>query len=633
MNRKAVLAREICLVDSCPNNYDTCSGAIQSKCIERKYCCINSLSVEQIEYIFSEVNTNIYLKACPGSGKTEVIGLKVAHEVKKWLKPNSGIAVLTFTNSAENEIMSRVSHYLNRPLDYPHYVGTFTSWLHGYIANPFLCSFISSKQRDDKSIRLFDDNSFLNIALSFQTKYTYGVLNKLNPTQYYFSLSHNKIIYHNKEKQTILDEMIEKDNWRQKELLEIKNEFNRANLYTYEDIEQKVYSLLCEKKELAKYLSMRYSLILIDECQDLSTIQIAILHLLKKNGSKIHLVGDLDQSIYEFRWVNPDDTQKYIKDHKYIEMQLTNNFRSTQEIVEISKFVLNRDDSITGCQKKLVEKPLRIIFYNQNSEAEAINKYKKLLIEDNLSIDNSYVIVRNNSLKRKLIGDRSIEENTLESLAKAIHYHRNYSSKTDFNEMFIYSGKSINRVFFGKSIGGNKNNYYCPDSFAKSEWRIFVLDVINRISSDKTIMFNITWKEWKKVISSKLEEVKQDISSLSDKNIDLGKIRNKMGDKTVGEMFNEVNSSIDNMNIATIHGSKGMSLDSVLCLSSYKSDLKSNGSYWKQWFDNSIISEKNRLAYVAFSRAKYLLVLAIPKHKKFTSEEFEVLYKNGFIEY
>ena len=53
---------------------------------------------EQLDYILSPIDRCIYLEACAGSGKTEVLGLKAAYEICKWRSHKSGLAVLTFTN-------------------------------------------------------------------------------------------------------------------------------------------------------------------------------------------------------------------------------------------------------------------------------------------------------------------------------------------------------------------------------------------------------------------------------------------------------------------------------------------------------------------------------------------------------
>jgi DNA helicase-2/ATP-dependent DNA helicase PcrA len=106
-----------------------------------------------------------------------------------------------------------------------------------------------------------------------------------------------------------------------------------------------------------------------------------------------------------------------------------------------------------------------------------------------------------------------------------------------------------------------------------------------------------------------------------------------MGDIQVSEMFEASPNQEDQINITTIHGSKGMSLDAVLFFSSYQKPKKESGAYWKSWFETEEITEKNRLAYVSLSRAKHLLVLAIPKKKNSKDSDFKDLLNYGFEEY
>lgn len=46
---------------------------------------------QQMDYIESSIASSIYLEACPGSGKTEVIAAKVAKEINNWTLSPSGI--------------------------------------------------------------------------------------------------------------------------------------------------------------------------------------------------------------------------------------------------------------------------------------------------------------------------------------------------------------------------------------------------------------------------------------------------------------------------------------------------------------------------------------------------------------
>ena len=45
-------------------------------------------------------------------------------------------------------------------------------------------------------------------------------------------------------------------------------------------------------------LSKRFPLIIIDECQDLSWVQLNILKKLQEQESTLHFIGDLNQAIY-----------------------------------------------------------------------------------------------------------------------------------------------------------------------------------------------------------------------------------------------------------------------------------------------------------------------------------------------
>ena len=53
---------------------------------------------EQLDYILSPIDQCIYLEASAGSGKTEVLGLKAAYEICRWISRQTGIAFLTLTN-------------------------------------------------------------------------------------------------------------------------------------------------------------------------------------------------------------------------------------------------------------------------------------------------------------------------------------------------------------------------------------------------------------------------------------------------------------------------------------------------------------------------------------------------------
>ena len=123
----------------------------------------------------------------------------------------------------------------------------------------------------------------------------------------------------------------------------------------------------------------------------------------------------------------------------------------------------------------------------------------------------------------------------------------------------------------------------------------------------------------------------ENIEELKGCNIKLPNVRGGNSKKSINQTLFNGNSNRIRYDISTIHACKGLSLDAVLFISSYKDSKNGDsGSYWKQWFDTKIIDEKNRIAYVGFSRAKYLLALGIPKPSTFTNEDKKMLQEKGF---
>ena len=95
-----------------------------------------------------------------------------------------------------------------------------------------------------------------------------------------------------------------------------------------QSISQTLLKILSNKQNIRNILIKRFPHIIIDECQDLSPMQLVILDYLVHNGLKIYFVGDLNQSIYKFREVDPQQITKFIITNKLINLRLSNNFRS-----------------------------------------------------------------------------------------------------------------------------------------------------------------------------------------------------------------------------------------------------------------------------------------------------------------
>lgn len=612
-----IFRKLLCKKSGDTSNYLECDGKLSGKCQHDGYCNASHLSEKQHAYIDSDIYSSIYLNACPGSGKTEVLGVKCAIEFERWSVANSGIAILTFTNSAEKEMKSRISLYSSQSVNYPHYIGTFTSWLHGYIANPFLYKIAHNgcDGKEDTSLRIVDsdcDSGFLN---AFKTKYSYGQqLSNIPGNVYHWDIKTQKYIFSGNDRGAVseFDSAYSSRDYMKDDLCKTKVKFWKAGFFTYEDVDLLAYRFLLIYSEIADLISKRFPVVIIDECQDLSYTQLRILEVLHQHGTAIHLIGDLNQAIYEFRQIDINDTIEFIRNNGLSEMILDENFRSNQKIIDASTKILQSESKIVGKRELIVSRPLIAILYKKNQVHELVDYYSNIINEEGLLLNESRIIVRNNSVKNTILGKKTTTGsiNTIEDFAHFVYLRKNDSLEC-FRDSTKLLSRAIQRAFFANEIHGNSNNLYKPERLDFSEWNTIILSVQKALIEDSAVTdLNKTWSAWKKTLANCLRNT----VIIPSHTMELKSIRRGMTHERVIDTFSRSSDHNISITIETIHGCKGLSLDSVLFVSSYTKYASSSGAHWRDWFQHNEtgLSEAHRLAYVAFSRAKHLLALGIP---------------------
>jgi thymidine kinase len=116
--------------------------------------------------------------------------------------------------------------------------------------------------------------------------------------------------------------------------------------------------------------------IFVDEAQDLNETQYKILMYLKeKNKTKINLIGDPNQNIYQFR----NSSDKFLTQFKAKTFHLTKNFRSYNPIVEFSKYLRPVKDLEVEGQLGQSDCLPNFIFHENDSDLE---KYLVILINE-----------------------------------------------------------------------------------------------------------------------------------------------------------------------------------------------------------------------------------------------------------
>ena len=114
-------------------------------------------------------------------------------------------------------------------------------------------------------------------------------------------------------------------------------------LCDFDDMIIEAGRILREDKGFKETLEERYQFIMLDEFQDTNPSQLTIVkHITDYEKPIIMAVGDDDQAIYEFQGANStnlSDFQDYYGAHV---VTLTENYRSTQEILDFSKQIIDQ---------------------------------------------------------------------------------------------------------------------------------------------------------------------------------------------------------------------------------------------------------------------------------------------------
>ena len=127
-----------------------------------------------------------------------------------------------------------------------------------------------------------------------------------------------------------------------------------AGTIDYADMEQIAYRIMSDPDKRNELLA-KYKYIYVDECQDVSGIQDAIIKSLTGPGHQFFMVGDIKQSIYGFRHAEPDlfehERRTYSDDADATERRIffMDNYRSCRSIVNAVNEVFTEamDERIT----------------------------------------------------------------------------------------------------------------------------------------------------------------------------------------------------------------------------------------------------------------------------------------------
>lgn len=291
---------------------------------------------EQQQEAVQAVEGPVLLLAVPGSGKTTVLVTRIGYMIHCCGIHPSNILTLTYTVAATNDMRERFSRIFGEELSARLKFRTINSICAGVI-NEYGRR-IGKAPYELES----DERVLLGIISSLYQKYEteYPTESDIKGIKTLITYIKNMMLSD--------DEIKELEKEAGCHILEIYKEYcnelrNRKRM-DYDDQMIYAYKLLKSSSELLKYYQEMFPYICVDEAQDTSKIQHAIIALLASKTENIFMVGDEDQSIYGFRAAYPEALLSFEKNYPNAKVLLMEeNFRSNANIVDAADLFIQKN--------------------------------------------------------------------------------------------------------------------------------------------------------------------------------------------------------------------------------------------------------------------------------------------------
>jgi len=320
----------------------------------------------------------VMVLAGPGTGKTEILAVRIGHLLNQPGINSNNILCLTYSNSGVNAMKGRLSELIGGEAEK---ISVFT--FHSF----------AKKLLDSNSSDFFSGRTLISDAERYMLieKLIHDYLvpedpgylkPSFNSTIKKYAEIFNVIRQENLNQDSIIElanrcindimpleeeynlqngngfnkkgrDLAESINWFSTRIAkmydEYEKELEKRNMFEFEHMLNEAILLLESNQNLLVRLKENYQYILVDEYQDTNLKQIAILDILTKGEVKpnIFVVGDDDQCIYRFQGASEKNFSWIRKrfNHDLCTITLNLNYRSTPVILQYAFGLIQQNDN------------------------------------------------------------------------------------------------------------------------------------------------------------------------------------------------------------------------------------------------------------------------------------------------
>lgn len=374
----------------------------------------------------------VMIIAGPGTGKTQILAMRIANILAKTQVNPANILCLTFTNSGVQSMKQRLLEIIGPP-SYQIHVHTFHAFCNEIISQ-FPEKFLIAKD-----INQLDDLEQVFIIQEIIKNNNFSYIKPLKSPYYYQKAIIRAISELKKENITIekLSRVLKKEaesfrkeaknfslakkEERKKQLLKNREfmqvfwqyqvKLNELGKYDYDDMILFVLNALRSDSELLSNLQERFHYILLDEYQDTNSAQNKIIDLLAAffKEPNIFVVGDDEQSIFRFQGASMENILSFKRSYPNAKIiVLKTSYRSSQKILDASRKLIQYNfDQISDrlkIKKRLVSNNNNLssqIYLGEFSSEEVENYFvareiKRLINKEGVAPKKIAVLYRNN---------------------------------------------------------------------------------------------------------------------------------------------------------------------------------------------------------------------------------------------
>jgi len=614
---------------------------------------LNNLNEQQLEAVKT---TEGYVRviAGAGSGKTRALVSRYAYLVNELGISPSNILSVTFTNKASKEMRNRVQRLVNKDHSL-HYIITF----HGFCVKvlredinklQYPKGFIILDVEDQKTI-LREIYSELNItSRDVKFKQCLSYINRAkgkNGLADIKDVESNSFNYINYVLNSKLREPT--DDIFDKIFLKYLEKQQRNFALDFTDLIEFTLHIFTNYQEVLNKWQDRMHYVQVDEAQDNSEKQCMLMDMISNKHKNLFIVGDPDQTIYEWRGASAGFLIDFDKQYDNVKTIIMNqNYRSTPNILDLGNHLIKNnslriDKDMVTDNKKGVD----VVHYHADSEFNegvwVVNEIKRLLNVE--SKDNTKKTKPNDIaiLYRASYISRAIEQALMrEKIPYVIFGGIRFFERKEIKDILSY----LRLIEFGDDF-----SFLRVINFPKRGLGKKFIDGIREeaISQDKSLLDSLLGKEDEPNLRSgaiefislykKLKSIKnKSISDFTKIVLDESGVMNdyRMDGDTdrldnINELLNSIisiekdndeellltdylqeislytdmdtdNSNEQRVKLMTIHGAKGLEFPFVFLCGFTEGVLPSSISLNSR--GKAAMEEERRLAYVAITRAE-----------------------------